>query len=228
MRDEFQRELMDPVELRQTRVDPGARRNPLILATAGLVIVAGLVLVVALASRFGVDPDYVASAVIDRDVPDLELPRLGAEGTISLRDLRGEILAINFWASWCPSCRAEHDDLMAAAAEYEPYGVRFIGVVFEDRPASARAMLDELGWGYEYVTDPGSRAAFAFGVRGVPETYFVDRRGVIVARISGESDITTLGNMIDGILFQSGLDSTATSAPPVTAGAIGTWHQRGY
>ncbi len=183
--------------------DSARRRSPAIVATVSAVIVASLVLGVALASRFGVDPNYVASAVIDRKVPPLELPRLGVEGSISLHELEGEILVVNFWASWCPACRAEHDDLMLAASRYEDYGVRFIGVVYQDRPASARAMLDELGWGYEYVTDPNSRAAIAFGVRGVPETYFVDRDGVIGARISGETNITALSVMLDGMLFQA-------------------------
>ncbi|MCH8899149.1 MAG: redoxin domain-containing protein [Acidobacteria bacterium] len=93
---------------------------------------------------------------------------------------------------------------MLAAGRYEDYGVRFIGVVYQDRPASARAMLDELGWGYQYVTDSNSRAAIVFGVSGVPETYFVGRDGVIRARISGEINIAALSAMLDGMLFRGG------------------------
>ena len=178
------------------------RRSPWILVSVSTVIVASLVLAVSLASRFGVDPNYVASAVIDRKVPPLELPRLGGEGSISLHEAGGDILVVNFWASWCSACRAEHDDLILAAGRYEVFGVRFVGVVYQDRESSAIEFLDELGWGYEYATDPGSRAAIAFGLRGVPETYFVDRDGVITARISGETNFTALSAMLDAMLLQ--------------------------
>ncbi len=194
------------------------RRSPWILVSVSTVIVASLVLAVSLASRFGVDPNYVASAVIDRKVPPLELPRLGAEGSISLHEAGGDILVVNFWASWCPACRAEHDDLILAASRYETFGVRFVGVVYQDRESSAIAFLDELGWGYEYATDPGSRAAIAFGLRGVPETYFVDRDGVITARISGETNITALSTMLDAMLLEP---ITQPQDNPVPSGNTG-------
>jgi len=185
-----------------------------VVATISL---ATLVLGVALASRFGVDPNYVASAVIDRQVPPLELPRLGADGSILLTELSGDIVVVNFWASWCPACRAEHDDLLLASSRYKPLGVRFVGIVYQDREWSAIEFLDELGWGYEYVTDPGSRAAIAFGLRGVPETYFIDRDGVITARISGETNITALSSTLDEMLFQ--FDTGSQGAP---AGSVGS------
>lgn len=80
--------------------------------------------------------------------------------------------------------------------------MRFVGVVYQDEPGSASAFLDKLGWGdnYAYVVDPGSRAAIAFGVFGVPETFFIDREGIIVGKISGESDALLLGSTIDQIL----------------------------
>jgi len=180
--------------------EAGRRRIPWILLTSAVVILGGLVTVIALGSRFGSDPNLVASAVIDRSVPDFVLPRLGEEGSLSLADMRGEIVVVNFWASWCAACRAEHDDLLLAASRYRDRGVRFVGIVFQDRPSSARAMLDELGWGYEYAMDPDSRAAIAFGVRGIPETYFVDRQGIIVSKISGESDIRMLSSALDSLL----------------------------
>ena len=194
---------------------PDGRRSPWIFAAVITISVATLVLGVTLASRFGVDPNYVASAVINRQVPALELPRLGADGSILLDDLRGEIVVVNFWASWCPACRAEHDDLLLASSRYRPFGVRFVGVVYQDRESSAIAFLDELGWGYEYVIDPGSRAAIGFGLRGVPETYFIDRDGVIKARISGETNITALSATLDGMLLQSTTGSQEQPAAPV-------------
>lgn len=166
-----------------------------------LVAVAALVLAVVLASRFGYDPTLVASPLIGEPAPDALLPKLDGQGDLDLQGLRGTVV-VNFWASWCVACRAEHDDLVSSAEAFADRGVRFVGVVYQDDPSSARLFLDELGWGenYEYVTDPGSRTAIAFGVFGVPETFFIDREGVIVGKITGESDAMLLGTTLDQIL----------------------------
>lgn len=167
----------------------------------GAVVAATLVIAVVFASRFGVDPDYVASAVVDQQVPSLTLPELAGDGTIPLDDMHGTILVVNFWASWCTACRLEHDDLLLAASRYADFGVEFVGMVYADTTPNAVRFLDELGWGYRHVTDPGSRAAISFGVRGVPETCFIDRDGTIVTRISGESTVSALSAVLDKLVF---------------------------
>lgn len=172
---------------------------------SGIAVVATLVLAVALAGRFGNDPSLVASPLLGQPAPDVALPRLDrvdAEEPVVLADLRGQVVVVNYWASWCVACRAEHDDLVATASAFEDRGVSFVGVVYQDRREPAVAFLDELGWGdnYEYVLDPGSRAAIAFGVFGVPETFFIDRDGVVVGKITGESNAVLLGTTLDQIL----------------------------
>jgi len=185
--------------------DPRSRtqRPGRLVRLAGIAgVVATLVLAVSLASRFGTDPQLVASPLIGQPAPDVSLPRLGSDGGLSLSDLRGRVVVVNFWASWCVACRAEHDDLIAASAAFNDQDVVFVGVVYQDDPDHAAAFLDELGWGgsYQYVVDPGSRAAIAFGVFGVPETFFVDPDGIIVGKITGESDALLLGSTLDQIL----------------------------
>ena len=88
------------------------------------------------------------------------------------------------------------------AAAFEEPGVIFVGVVYQDDPENAVRFLDELGWGanYEYVIDPGSRAAISFGVFGIPETFLIDPEGTIVGKITGESNAVLLGTTLDQIL----------------------------
>lgn len=190
----------------QPTLTPAKSRSGFYLRlVAGLAVVATLVLAVALAGRFGTDPSLVDSPLIGQPAPDVSLPRLDrvdAEDPLVLAEMQGEVVVVNFWASWCVACRAEHDDLVATAAAFEDKGVSFVGVVYQDRRDPAVAFLDELGWGdnYRYVIDPGSRAAIAFGVFGVPETFFIDRDGVVVGKITGESDAVLLGTTLDQIL----------------------------
>ncbi len=177
------------------------------------VAVVGLVLAVAFAGRFGTDPSVVASPLVGRPAPQLMLPYLEREGSLSFSGLRSEIVVVNFWASWCVACRAEHDDLIAAAEAYQGGEVRLVGVVFQDRPEDAISFLDEMGRGpenYEYVLDPGSRAAIEFGVFGVPETFFIDREGTIAGKITGESNFQLLASTLDQILLGRRPESRTT------------------
>ena len=144
----------------------------------------------------------MASPLIGQTAPEATLPRLDGRGDLHLAGLQGQVVVVNFSASWCVACRAEHDDLVATASAFQERGVVFVGVVYQDDPESARGFLDEMGWGdnYQYVLDPGSRAAISFGVFGVPETFFIDPKGVVVGKITGESNAALLGSTLDQIL----------------------------
>lgn len=168
----------------------------LVAALAAVLLVGG----VAVASRFGTDPKLVPSPLIGKPAPAFTLDRLDGQGTVSLDDYPFQILVVNFWASWCVACRAEHPALVATAAAFKDQGVEFLGIVYQDRPESARAFLDELGWGYTYAVDPTSATAIDFGVFGVPETFFLDRGHIVVAKISGQSDALLLGSTLQQIL----------------------------
>lgn len=168
------------------------------IALASLVVLVGVA--AAFGSQFGTDPAVVDSPLIGQPAPDVALPYLERDGELSLSDLRGEVVVVNFWASWCVPCREEHADLLAAAERYRDDGVTFVGIVFQDQPEPAVAFLDELGRGYDQLTDPGSRAAIDFGVFGIPETFFIDRDGTVVAKVIGKSDLALLSQTIETIL----------------------------
>ncbi|MFQ5516275.1 MAG: redoxin domain-containing protein [Acidimicrobiia bacterium] len=175
------------------------------IAIAAFVVTA--IMTVAFASRFGKDPGLVASPLVGKPVPVVTLPYLEHSGSLALDQLRGEILVVNFWASWCLSCREEHPALVETAAAYEDSGVRFIGILYQDSRDAAISFLDEMGRGYDYVTDVSSRAAIEFGVFGVPETFFVDRNGVVVAKVYGPSTRPLLESTLDSIIVGETVDS---------------------
>lgn len=159
------------------------------------------ILAVVFASRFGTDPALSESPLLGEPVPAVTLPRLVGEGAVDLGAYRGRILVVNFFASWCLECRLEHDALVAAASSFAESGVQFVGVAYQDDPVDALEFLDTEGISpvTEYLVDEGSRAAIAFGVFGIPETYFVDPEGTVVGRIIGPTDALTLGRTIDAI-----------------------------
>lgn len=178
----------------------GSWRSVRIIALAAVGLVIGVAAV--LGSRIDQDTTLVDSPLIGQAAPDLTLPNLEGPGSVSLSELRGQIVVVNIWASWCVPCRAEHPVLVAANDAYRDAGVTFVGVNFQDQRGSAIAFLDELGRGegYRYVTDPESRAAVEFGVYGVPETFFIDRTGTIVAKITGESNSRLMAEVLDAII----------------------------
>lgn len=167
-------------------------------ATAAATVLTGA----AFGMRLGKDPALVDSPLIGKPAPAAVLPALEGGGEVDLSRLRGRVVVVSFWASWCVPCRAEHPELIAAATAYRQSGVTFVGVNYQDQPSSAVRFLDQLGRGdgYRYAADPGSRAALDFGVFGVPETFVIDRSGVVVAKITGPSTFALLARTLDDVL----------------------------
>ncbi|MCP8882867.1 DsbE family thiol:disulfide interchange protein [Devosia sp. XJ19-1] len=148
-----------------------------------------LILLVALVSvfAFSIDRDssLVRSVLIDKPVPQFALPPV--EGLdvpgFETASLTGEPTLVNVFASWCIPCRDEHPLLEAIKAET---GVRLFGINHSDAPENARAFLAELGNPYDAVgADRDRRVSIDWGVYGVPETFLVDAKGVIVYKHVG-------------------------------------------
>jgi cytochrome c biogenesis protein CcmG, thiol:disulfide interchange protein DsbE len=145
---------------------------------AALSIVALAVYIMA--KGFGTDPHSVPFMLVGKPAPNFTIKRLDREGVVSLKDFAGQPVVLNFWATWCGPCKYEQPVLDLASRQYKD--VVFIGIVFEDTEANTRRYLEETRTPYIHLFDPKSTVAVDFGVSGVPETYFIDRAGVIVKK----------------------------------------------
>lgn len=114
--------------------------------------------------------------------PNFTLRRLDGTGTLDLSSLRGHPVVLNFWASWCGPCKAESPQLQREYLRYRAQGVVFIGVDYHDVTSDARTFLRHHGITYPNVADGSGKIGERYGITGVPETYFVDRRGRLVGK----------------------------------------------
>ena len=115
--------------------------------------------------------------------PDFTLRDInGKKHTLS--DYEGKVVLLNFWATWCRPCVQEHGVLTAAASRYSGK-VRFLGVVYEDTEERIRAFLKRSGAAYPTLIDEAGKTAIAYGVYGVPETFFIDAQGQILFKHAG-------------------------------------------
>jgi cytochrome c biogenesis protein CcmG/thiol:disulfide interchange protein DsbE len=162
--------------------------NRKVLITGG---VAALLLLALLYSGLGTDPHQLKSALVGRQAPSFALKEVGTGRVVSLAGYRGKPIIINFWATWCVPCHQENPVLVAAARDAGQQ-VQFLGVVFEDDESKITQFLRENGSGYPTVMDEQGRTAIAYGVGGVPETFFVDASGKIVAKFEGPLSPDTL------------------------------------
>jgi cytochrome c biogenesis protein CcmG/thiol:disulfide interchange protein DsbE len=170
-----------------------------VVAAAAAVVVIGVVF----SQRLDADPTVIDSPLIGQPVASLTLPYLETEGELDLDALRGDILVVNFWASWCLNCRVEHAALVEGARQLEGLDVTFVAINAQDSNPNAAGFLDELGRSPQtlYVDDPESRASLEFGVLGLPETFFVDRDGIIVGKVIGPVSLDLVVSTVEAIVL---------------------------
>jgi len=137
-----------------------------------------LAIVVFLYIGLGRDPRHVPSPLIGKPAPDFELPLLyQLEKSLTDEDLKGRVSLVNVWASWCVSCRYEHELLMDISRNTD---IPVIGINYKDEHADAMKWLRDRGDPYESIVfDYEGRAAIDWGVYGTPETFIVDQQGII-------------------------------------------------
>lgn len=173
--------------------NPAPRRNPLAL----IIMFVGAVL-------FGVGAAFVILSYTQKDTtiasiplgasallregkpaPQFTLRTLDGSRTVSLTELRGKVVLINFWASWCPPCVEETPDLVAAYSQIADPNVVFVGIGMQDENAKLQTFAAEYKIPYLVVEDPEGKVGDAYGVRGMPTTVYIDRDGIVRKIVNG-------------------------------------------
>ena len=151
------------------------------LPLAMLLIVGGFF---AYSLTSGRDPQSIGSPLVGRPAPATDLPPLReGQPRLTTAALQGEVVLVNFFASWCAPCRLEHPLLMALAREK---GLRVIGINYKDKPADAERFLQLLGDPFVRIgSDTAGRTFIDWGLTGVPETFVLDRQGIVRRHIRG-------------------------------------------
>jgi cytochrome c biogenesis protein CcmG/thiol:disulfide interchange protein DsbE len=122
----------------------------------------------------------------------------------SLDDMNGQIVVMNFWASWCVECRVETDDLEAAWQKYADQGVVFVGVAYADVEPNSIGYMEEFNVSFPHAPDLGTRISNAYEITGVPETFIIDQNGEIAYVQIGPISNSTLDSVIGQLLAQGG------------------------
>lgn len=175
------------------------------------LLALGIVLPVIALLAFGMtrNPNVIPSPLPGREAPAFELVTMPfdsgqAERTVDLVSLRGNVVVLNFWASWCLACRDEHAPLSRVARSYADRPVRFFGVVYNDSPRNARAWIEEMGGqSYPALVDPGARTAIDYGLYGVPETFIIGQDGRVRHKVIGPVTETELRAEIEALLAEA-------------------------
>lgn len=163
---------------------------PTLILLVGLITVI-IVVGIALARRGqptnGAAPDFTATTFDGQ--------------TLRLSELRGQVVVLNFWASWCGPCREEAPTLQALSTEYAERGVVFVGIAYAEEDANSLAFMREFGITYPNAPDRGTIISEnLYGITGVPETFIIDQRGQVAQFIPANVSEAQLRSILDALI----------------------------
>ncbi|NOR69059.1 MAG: DsbE family thiol:disulfide interchange protein [Methylomarinum sp.] len=159
------------------------------------------VMAVFLALGLNLNPRDIPSPLIDQPAPGFALPVLGQpERTLNKTALMGDVWLLNVWASWCGSCRMEHPVFNQLAKKNL---VTIVGLNYKDEAPAAKQWLAQLGNPYNIsIMDQEGRTGIDYGVYGVPETFVIDKKGIIRYKHTGPVEYSDMQNILIPLIKQ--------------------------
>jgi cytochrome c biogenesis protein CcmG/thiol:disulfide interchange protein DsbE len=189
---------------------PGGTALPAMPARRGLgrawrwlIPLSAVPVLALLAYGFRLDPRNVPSPLVGKPAAPFALTTFEGQ-PVSLEALRGRVVVVNFWASWCyPACYEEAPALERSWRAYRDRGVTFVGVDIQDKPEAAAKFIRDFQLSFPNAPDPTGRVSVDYGVYGVPETFFIDRQGRIRAKHVGAVTEQVIGEKLDRLLAEA-------------------------
>ncbi|MEE9182367.1 MAG: TlpA disulfide reductase family protein [candidate division NC10 bacterium] len=165
-----------------------------------LIPLSVLPILFLLAYGFWTDPGFVPSPLIEKPAPPFALTLFDG-GDLSLDELRGKVVVVNFWASWCfPACYDEAPVLEGAWRAYKDRDVVVVGVNVQDTEKAAREFMDRFQFTFPNGPDPKGKISIDYGVYGIPETFVLDKEGRIAFKHVGAVTADILTTQIEELL----------------------------
>jgi len=164
-------------------------------------LVLFIVMAVFLALGLNLNPRDIPSPLINKPAPDFSLPVLAEPGkTLTNSELKGQVWLLNVWASWCGSCRQEHP-LFNQLAQKKL--VTLVGLNYKDEASDAKQWLAQLGNPYNVsIMDQEGRTGLDYGVYGVPETFIIDKKGLIRYKHTGPVSVQDMQEILIPLIMQ--------------------------
>ncbi len=173
--------------------------------TIVIVVVAGLLLGAAVLTRFGAD---VAPVAVGTRAPDFRVAHLNTGDSVSLRErYAGKVTLVNIWATWCVPCRVEMPSMEQVYTALAPRGFAIAAVsIDEGSPEDVRAFAEELGLTFDILHDQSTAIQRTYQTTGVPESFLLNREGIIVKRVIGAHDWNSSVNraLVERLLDEPG------------------------
>jgi DsbE subfamily thiol:disulfide oxidoreductase len=158
----------------------------------GATVAAAALLALSAGSAAAAAPDYKVIPKLEEmkdrtPAPDFTLSNLEGK-KVSLKDYRGKVVFLNFWASWCGPCRSEMPDMDKLYREFKGKGFEIVAVNVKDKQPDAVAFLKQTKVSYPIMLDPAGEVGLLYGAWGMPASYLIDRQGVVLARMWGPAE----------------------------------------
>ena len=154
------------------------------------------------------DPQRIPTVLVGTHAPLFEGPDVETGAPLSSQQFTGKVMLVNFWASWCRECKVEHENLLRLHDAFSDHpDFVMLGINYQDDVDNARAYLKERGSGFAHMRDITGALAIAFGVYGVPETFVIDKTGIIrhkrIGPVTGDAYTQLTNHVLTPLLHDS-------------------------